>query len=259
MLLAFDLDNTVVTRGDEIPPRILRAVHTAKDAGHLVTVLTGRPNASALPFVEQLGVSGPYAVNHGAEVIGADGQTLSRSLIAGHDAKALIETYGVGRGLEYAFMLDDDIYVNDPRDPRWGWAHTLNRNVLKFDPDAVGDADKVVFGADAEGPRMLEELHRDYPKLMTYYWADGFFEITGEGADKGTALARICKELGVAQRDAVAFGDGVNDVTMMRWAGRSVAVGRSHPDVLAASDEQIAEPEDDGVASWIEQNLLVAV
>ena len=38
-----------------------------------------------------------------------------------------------------------------------------------------------------------------------------------------------------------------------------MAVGESHPDVLAASDEQIAEPEDDGVADWIEQNLLVAV
>ena len=259
MLLAFDLDNTVVTRGDEIPPRILRAVHAARAAGHHIAVLTGRPNASALPFVKQLGVSGPYAVNHGAEVIGADGETLSRSVIPAKEALTLIQTYGIGRGLEYAFMVDDDIYVNDPQNPRWGWAHTLNRNVLSFDPDAVGDADKVVFGADGEGPRMLKELNRDYPKLMTYYWPDGFFEITGEGADKGTALARICQELGVAQRDTVAFGDGVNDVTMMRWAGRSVAVGESHPDVLAASSEQVAEPEEGGVADWIEQNLLVAV
>ena len=74
MLLAFDLDNTVVTRSDEIPPRILAAVEAAKAAGHAVAVLTGRPNASALPFVEQLGVTGPYAVNHGAVVFGADGE-----------------------------------------------------------------------------------------------------------------------------------------------------------------------------------------
>lgn len=259
MLLAFDLDNTVVTRGDEIPPRILRAVHTAKRAGHHIAVLTGRPNASALPFVRQLGVSGPYAINHGAVVVGGDGEILSRFLIAAEVALALIQTYGIGWGLEYAFMKGDDIFVNDPHDPRWGWAHTLNRNVLTFDPEAVTDADKVVFGAEAEGPRMLKELNRNYPKLMTYYWPDGFFEITGEGADKGTALACICEELGVPQRDTIAFGDGVNDVAMMRWAGHSVAVGESHPDVLAASDEQIAEPEQDGVADWIEQNLLVAV
>ena len=256
MLLAFDLDNTVVTRGDEIPPRILKATAAAKAAGHFVAVLTGRPNASALPFVEQLGVSGPYAVNHGAVVIGAGGDILSRSLIAAADALKLIETYGVTRGLEYAFMKDDDIFVHDPHDPRWGWAHTLNRNVLSFDSKAVEDADKVVFDAGGEGPQMLAELGRDYPKLMTYYWPDGFFEITGEGADKGTALARISLELGVAQADTIAFGDGVNDVEMMKWAGRAVAVGRAHPEVLAASDDHIAEPELGGVADWLEQTLL---
>jgi HAD superfamily hydrolase (TIGR01484 family) len=68
MLLAFDLDNTVVTRSNEIPPRILAAIGAAKEAGHLVSVLTGRPQASALPFVQQLG-GGPYAVNHGALVV----------------------------------------------------------------------------------------------------------------------------------------------------------------------------------------------
>ena len=153
-------------------------------------------------------------------------------------------------------MLEDDIFVHDPHDPRWGWAHTLNRNVLTFDTEAVTDADKVVFSTDTEGPQMLKELGRDYPKLMTYYWPDGFFEITGEGADKGTALERISRELGVAQADTVAFGDGVNDIEMMKWAGRAVAVGQAHPEVLAASDEHIAEPEADGVADWLEQNLL---
>ena len=256
MLLAFDLDNTVVTRGDEIPPRILAAVEAAKAAGHLVAVLTGRPNASALPFTKQLGVTGPYAVNHGAVVVGADGEILSRSLIAAADALELIQTYGVGWGLEYAFMKDDDIFVHDPHDPRWGWAHTLNRNVLTFDPDAVEDADKVVFGADGKSPQLLRELNRHYPNLMTYAWADGFFEITGEGADKGTALARISRELGVAQEDTIAFGDGVNDIEMVRWAGRGVAVGRAHPEVLAVSAEHIAEPEENGVADWLEQNLL---
>ena len=184
MLLAFDLDNTIVTRGNEIPPRILAAIEAAKTAGHFVAVLTGRPNASALPFVEQLRVSGPYAVNHGAVVIGASGEILSRSLIPAGDAHALIQRYGLGRGLEYAFMLDDDIFVHDPHDPRWSWAHTLNRNVLTFDPDAVTDADKVVFGADDEGPQMLAELSRNYPKLMTYYWPDGFSRLPARARTK---------------------------------------------------------------------------
>ena len=256
MLLAFDLDNTVVTRDNEIPPRIVAAVIAAKKAGHHVSVLTGRPKASTTAFLEQLGVTGPYAVNHGAMVFGQDDVVLSRSLIEAADVGALIGRYGLEWGLEYAFMVDDDIFVADPNDPRWRWAHTLNRNVITFAPELVRDADKIVFGAKERAPELLREVQASHPELMKYSWADGFFEITGVGAHKGAALERICSELGVAQRDTVAFGDGVNDVTMMQWAGRAVAVGQAHPEVQAAADEHIREPEAGGVADWLAENLL---
>ncbi len=50
----------------------------------------------------------------------------------------------------------------------------------------------------------------------------------------------------------VAIGDMVNDLPMLRWAGRAVAVANAHPDVLAAADEIIASNDDDGVARYIE-------
>lgn len=258
MLLAFDLDGTVVTHQNEIPSRILKAVAKAKDAGHIITVLTGRPKASALEAVHKLGAEHLYAVNHGAVVIGENDTVLSRSLINEEDVRTIIGRYGLNEGLEYAFMIDDDIFVNRPEDPRWSWAHTLNRNVLPFSEDAVQDADKIILSADEEGPRVYSELRRAHPEMMNYLWPDGFLEITGVGADKGTALAFICRELGVAQKDTIAFGDGVNDVTMMQWAGRAVAVGTAHPDVLTESDEHIAEPEQNGVADWLAENLLAA-
>ncbi len=256
MLLAFDLDGTVVTHQNEIPARLLRAVTEAKKAGHIVTVLTGRPKASALEAVHKLGAENLYAVNHGAVVIGKDDTVLSRSMIAAQDVETIIGRYGLEEGLEYAFMYDDDIYVNRPDDPRWRWAHTLNRNVLPFTEEAVRDADKIILSADDEGPRVFQELRSSHPELMNYLWPDGFLEITGVGADKGTALAFICRELGVAQQDAVAFGDGVNDVTMMQWAGHAVAVGVAHPDVLLESDEHITGPEQGGVADWLATHVL---
>jgi 5-amino-6-(5-phospho-D-ribitylamino)uracil phosphatase len=256
MLLAFDLDNTVVTRSNEIPPAILRAVAAAQDQGHLVSVLTGRPKASTVSFLQQLGVRGPYAVNHGALVFGAEDSVLSRALIPKGDVHTLIARYGLQAGLEYAFMVDDDIFVNDPHDPRWSWAHTLNRNVIAFAPDLVRDADKIVFSAGEHAPQLLAELNASHPELMKYSWPDGFFEITGVGAHKGAALERICLELGVAREDTIAFGDGVNDVTMMHWAGLAVAVGDAHPEVSAAANHHIAEPEENGVADWLDEHLL---
>ncbi len=256
MLLAFDLDNTIVTRANEIPRAILKAIAASREAGHLVTVLTGRPQASTLPFLEQVGVTGPYAVNHGAVVVGEGSTVLERSVIEAEVVDTLIHRYGLGDRLEYAFMYDDDIYVRDPEDPRWSWAHTLNRNVLEFHKERVRDADKVVFSTDEAGPQIAQEIARTHPELMRYLWPDGFLEVTGPGAHKGAALARICTELGVAQRNTIAFGDGVNDITMLAWAGRAVAVGHAHPEALAAADEHIPEPEAHGVATWLQANLL---
>ena len=55
----------------------------------------------------------------------------------------------------------------------------------------------------------------------------------------------------------VAFGDGLNDVSMVRWAGHGVAVGpEAHPDTIAASDERVASPEEGGVLGWLERHYL---
>ena len=66
MLLAFDLDKTLVTDDYELPHETVEAVHAARRRGHMVTVLTGRPLRSAKPFLEQLELTLPHSVNHGS-------------------------------------------------------------------------------------------------------------------------------------------------------------------------------------------------
>ncbi|MEZ4606793.1 MAG: HAD hydrolase family protein [Deinococcales bacterium] len=58
-----------------------------------------------------------------------------------------------------------------------------------------------------------------------YHWQDIGFEVVGAKGNKGEALSAISRALGVAQKDTIAFGDGVNDVEMLAWAGRGIAVG----------------------------------
>lgn len=254
MLLAFDLDNTIITADDRLPRDIADAIQKAKERGHTVCVLTGRPHSSAIDFIEQLGVT-HYSVNNGALVVGGD-ETLSRITVSETHVSALAERYVGQPGLEYAFMLDDTIYVRNPEDERWTWAHTSNRNVQPFEAHTLKEVDKIVFATDGRGQEMLEEISQAHPELVLYLWGDGFLEVTGEGAHKGAALGRLSEVLGVAQSDTVAFGDGVNDVTMLEWAGRSVAVGHAYDEVKEVADEHIPSPEEGGVARWLEYNLL---
>ena len=81
----------------------------------------------------------------------------------------------------------------------------------------------------------------------------GLLEIAAAGVDKAAALAAYAASLGVDAADVVAVGDGFNDVPMLTWAGRGVAMANAHPAALAAADEVTATSDDEGVAAVLAQ------
>ena len=82
---------------------------------------------------------------------------------------------------------------------------------------------------------------------------DTLLEISAAGVSKASALARLCRQRGVERDEVIAFGDMPNDLPMLAWAGRSVAVANAHPDVLAAADEVTASNDESGVALVLER------
>ena len=90
---------------------------------------------------------------------------------------------------------------------------------------------------------------------LTHSSSDGLLEISAVGVSKASGLATVCAELSVDAADVVAFGDMPNDLPMLAWAGRGVAVANAHPEVLAAVDHVTASNDDDGVAQVLESLL----
>ena len=257
VLLAFDLDKTLVTADYILPEQIADAIHKARDKGHLISVLTGRPLSATLEFLDQLGVEAYYSVNHGSYVVGLEGAVLRQTALSVAETAAILEPYLEHPEVEFSSVLDDTLYVRDPSHERWNWAHTTNRNIEVFDAEAGKHADKVVFLAAGLGPKIAEHVRTLYPDLIQYPWEDDYLEITAAKSDKGSALELIAKELKVPQKDVVAFGDGPNDITMLGWAGRAVAVGpNAHGELLKIADEHIAGPDELGVKDWLEANIL---
>lgn len=257
MLLAFDLDKTLVTNDYQLPAATLAAVMAAKAKGHLVTVLTGRPLGSALPFIEQLDLDLPHSVNHGAKIRQRNGEPLRRTQLTAGEVDALLESHLDDVEIEFSCVIDDTLYVRDPESSRWTWVHSESRSIMHFRTGLDLAADKVVFHGNGRSEELDRWVAENHPSLLRYLWGDGFLEVVPAGADKGSALAFIADRLGVPQKDVVAFGDGLNDVTMLGWAGHGVSVGpEAHHDALAAADEHVDSPEESGVAGWLERNLL---
>ena len=90
------------------------------------------------------------------------------------------------------------------------------------------------------------EVTRSYPMNI---------EVMQRGTSKGSALEWLCRELGVPVADAVAFGDNMNDISMLQAAGTGVAMANAEAAVRAAADAVAAGNDEDGVAAFIFQML----
>ena len=153
------------------------------------------------------------------------------------------------------------VYVKNPDSrrsdgkPYWDWARSEGRQIVPFFEQfpTVQPPKLTLHGHGVN--KHLETLAAAYPNHIFYPWGDYYLEIAPSGAHKGAALEIIANHLGIAQADTIAFGDGNNDLTMLEWAGYSVAVGEVEAHQSGIADETILPPEENGVAIWLEQFL----
>jgi Cof subfamily protein (haloacid dehalogenase superfamily) len=256
-LVAIDLDGTLLRSDRTVSARTLAALGRVEQAGACYVVVTGRPPRYTVPALKDIAYRGPALCANGALTYDMSrGAVTAQRLIP---ARLLPEVAGrlraaipgVGIAIEYAdHQLRDHLYQpgawggieNDV--PRLEDAELFRHDAVKLlarHPDLSAD-DLLALGAPAAG------------ELVTVYHSGGsrLLEATAVGVDKGTALAGVAGELGIAAQHTAAFGDMVNDLPMLAWAGTSYGMANGHPDVLAKVDEVIPANDEDGVAVTLE-------
>ncbi len=75
-----------------------------------------------------------------------------------------------------------------------------------------------------------------------------WLDLAPVGVSKASGLAHVAEQLGVDAADVLAIGDGRNDIEMLEWAGRGVAMGQAVQQVLDAADDVTATVAEDGAA-----------
>ena len=103
-----------------------------------------------------------------------------------------------------------------------------------------------------------EELSRLVGNRMDVFRSAPFFiELVPQGIDKAQSLLRLLGKLDLSQQDLMAFGDGYNDLSMLKLAAMGVAMENAAPEVRAEADWVTLSNENDGVAHALEQwNML---
>jgi Cof subfamily protein (haloacid dehalogenase superfamily) len=251
-LVATDLDGTVIRSDGSISGRTRAVLAAVEEAGAVLVLVTGRPPRWMASIVEATGHRGVAICANGALVYDLHTSTVVRhSLLS---AAALSEIVDVLRrdmpGIAFAVERHDTGFAHEPSyRPRWDSDQTkVVRPVEEMLTDGVV---KLLARHDGMDPaEVLATAHRAIGDLgsLTHSTSDGLLEISATGVTKASALAELAAEHGIEAADVVAFGDMPNDLPMLAWAGRGIAVANAHPDVIAVADEVTASNDDDGVA-----------
>lgn len=256
-----DLDGTLLRNNGSLSARTMRAIRSAEGAGLTVVAVTARPPRQVRAIAAAHGLGGVAVCSNGAILhdIGADRDLVHERLDALF-ARDLAETiralrsgviFAVERGHRIDYEPDFPPVSRDVcngRPPRFDHIGRLGdeplTKLLVHHP---------VIGADILGE--LVRAHIGTQAAVQHSGGGHFVEILAPGVSKESGLKSLCAHLAVDRSELIAFGDMPNDLPMLRYAGRSVAVANAHPEVLNAVDEITESNEDDGVARSIERLL----
>ena len=265
-LIALDLDGTLLDSAKRLPPENLAALERAHACGAYIVPATGRYFAAmpevvrTLPFLR-------YAITiNGARVTGADdGEVLYTADIP------------LAQALELMRWLDGMPVIYDCYMDNVGWmTEAMQRRAAEFSTDEHylkmvrelrrpvpelkafiaqrgHDIQKVQFFTNDLDLRadVLRECSERFPDIVASSAWYKNVEFNHVDATKGKALLGLCKALGVDPAQTLAFGDGLNDVSMLRAAGVGVAMGNADDAVKAVADEVTASCDDAGVAAVV--------
>lgn len=259
-LVALDIDGTLLKwvegagqTHEQVAPAVYDAVHRAIDAGAHIVLASGRSPHGMERVAELLDL--PREGQDRLWVVASNGAVIFRyppvevvheetfdaapavAAVLEHHPEALVavEERGVGYRVNRHFPegeLSGDMIITDLDEIVAG---PVSRVIIR-DPQATAD-DFVELAARLG-------LHgTDYVVGWTA-WLD----LAPVGVSKASGLQRVAAELGVEAPDVLAIGDGRNDLEMLGWAGRGVAMGQSVEEVRAAADDVTATVAEDGAA-----------
>jgi len=252
-LVAVDADGTIVAPDETIPPALADKLRQIDAAGVPIVLATGRAWLSAQRVLDQLNLPQIYCVcNNGATVV-----TYPPLAIVASTTFDPAPVIAVVRDYPTTVIAIEDFgrgYLLSRSFPPGLFPLHGDHTVVSFDQLAARPASRLILrdaeASPAEFDAMVARL--DLSGLSFIQGSDNWLDVAAGEAGKENGLAIASAALGVDRRDVLAFGDGDNDVTMLEWAGRGVALGDAPAQLQAVADAVSPTFADGGILAELE-------
>lgn len=265
--IILDIDGTLLNDDKKISSETKKALITAQQNGVKLILASGRPTTGMHLYAEQLEMEkyhGLLVSYNGAKVV--DCQTkeeLFNQTLTIAEGKAVLEHM---KQFEVKVMIDKDdyMYVNNVYDCYIPYKDE-EINIIKYESRGgnfkLCEKEDLAAFLDYRINKILtagdpDYMQKNYQAMMApfkntlncVFTADFYFEFTAKNIDKAKALDTVLTPMGIHAENIIAFGDGHNDITMVKYAGTGIAMDNAVPELKAVANSITLSNNKDGIA-----------
>lgn len=239
----FDVDGTLMSfRTHDVPESARRALAALRERGVRVFVCTGRA-FDMLPEAVKTGFDGYVTIN--GQVCFDDEGEFRRQHIDPEGVRLVVDQVNAGM-YEALFMAEEDTFISGFDQRVRDNESRVGLRYVQGDPNRALDCHVIQMCAflDERDEHLVTDAN---PHVITARWCDEFCDLMPAGGGKPEGVRIMCERYGLTPEEAVAFGDGGNDVSMLECVGVGVAMGNATDAVKAVADLVTDDVDSDGI------------
>lgn len=259
--IALDLDGTLTNHDKVVTPKTRKALLQAEAEGVVIILASGRPTYGIEPVAEclELDKRGGYILSYnGGNIVNAKtGEKLFAQFLP-DEVIPILYRYAKEKNHALLGYAGNEIITEMPDDQYVKEESRINKmNIRKvenlFEALEPHPTKLLMTGDPADMLKAENELSEILGDRMDIFRSAPFFlELVPKGIDKAKSLLRLLSKINLTPADMIAFGDGYNDLSMLKLAGMGVAMQNAAPEVRAEADYITLSNEEDGVAAALE-------
>lgn len=256
-IIVFDLDGTLTNSNKEISSITKSSIMKLQKLGIKVVLASGRPTCGIVNIANELKLdkySGYILSYNGGQIINYSNKEIIYSSSVPSTFVPDLYTTSKEYGLTILSYKNDCI-ICETNDNEYVQLESRVNHMpiikVKSFVEAIDiDVPKFLIVGEPSYAQQLEtKLSEKYKNILNVYRSEAFFlEVLPENIDKAYSLSQLLKHLNMTKDNLIAFGDGFNDLSMIKYAGLGVAMANAQDVIKQAADCITLSNDEDGIA-----------
>ncbi|WP_342507268.1 Cof-type HAD-IIB family hydrolase [Sporosarcina sp. FSL K6-2383] len=248
-IIFFDIDGTLYDHDKKLPASTKKALLQLQEKGHEVAIATGRAPFMFEDLLEELGIE--TFVSYNGQYVVFKGEPIYKNAL---DAEALLRLTDVAAEREHPIVyMDHEDMKTNTLDHEHILAGIQSLKISHFpahDPAFHEGRElyqSLLFCQDPED----KEYEKQFPEFDFIRWHPFAVDIVPAGGSKARGIQKVIDRLNIAPENIYAFGDGLNDVEMLKTVANSVAMGDGRDEAKKAAKHVTTNVTDDGILNGL--------